>query len=257
MLEGEAALQELIILDPYQAPKIQGMKDTYVDVKAKDGHGRWYIIEMQVLNVEGLEQRILYNACKTYAAQLDSGERYRELTDVIAITITDFIMFPERPGIVSQFQLRAEDGGLYSDDLALVFAELPKFNKTEDQLHSIQDKWFYFLQQARSFDHEPAALATEAPIHHALSIANRAGLSREELDAQEKREIFIGDQRNAHDKALNRGRAEGHEKGRQEGRAEGKHEAALSIARQLLPLLDDAAIAAATGLSQAEVAALR
>jgi len=122
-------LNDVTILDPYLAPKIRGMKDSYLDVRAKDETGKSYIIEMQVLNVAGFEKRVLYNACKTYAGQLSSGEDYHLLTDVIAITITDFIMFPDLNAISNKFKLRADAGEVYNDDLELVFAELPKFRK--------------------------------------------------------------------------------------------------------------------------------
>ncbi len=96
------------------------MKDTYLDVKAKDESGKSYIIEMQVLNVEGFEQRILYNACKAYAGQLDSGEAYIHWPMwllVIAITITDFVMFKELIDVVNSFKLRADNDHVYHDDL--------------------------------------------------------------------------------------------------------------------------------------------
>jgi len=133
-LKSPLCIAEVTILDPYLAPKIKGMKDTYLDVQAKDEQGKSYIIEMQVLNVEGFEQRILYNACKAYSGQLDSGQSYHTLTDVIAITITDFLMFKELSEVVNRFKLRAASGHVYHDDLELVFAELPKFNKCEDEL---------------------------------------------------------------------------------------------------------------------------
>ena len=59
-LESPYRLRHLTILDPYSAPKINGMKDTYLDVKACDEQGKDYIIEMQVLNVAGFEKRVLY-----------------------------------------------------------------------------------------------------------------------------------------------------------------------------------------------------
>src|SRR5258708_2775385 len=102
-LKSPYKIEEVKILDPYLAPKIQGIKDTYVDVRARDEQNRWYIIEMQVLNVEGFEKRVLYNACKSYASQLDSGERYHLLTEVVAVTITNFVMFKERAEIVNNF----------------------------------------------------------------------------------------------------------------------------------------------------------
>jgi predicted transposase/invertase (TIGR01784 family) len=244
-LRSPYRIAEVKILDPYQAPKIVGMKDTFVDVQAIDENGKRYIIEMQVLNVQGFEQRVLYNACKAYANQIRKGEDYHMLTDVIALTITDFVMFPERNGVVSKFKLRATDGELYSDDLELVFAELPKFDKPENALVDIQDKWLYFLQHADDLALIPPAFLDEPSLVHAFEIANRANLTVEEEEAQCRREIFIQDQRGAIEKA------------KTEGRTEGEREATLRIARSLLASMDDISIAAATGLPPAEVAGLR
>jgi len=37
-----------------------------VDVKCFDQGGRHYVVEWQILNVEGLENRIVYNTSKAY-----------------------------------------------------------------------------------------------------------------------------------------------------------------------------------------------
>jgi len=55
-LQAPYRIVALTLLDPYLAPKIRGMKDTYLDVRARDERGHWYIIEMQVLNVAGFEK---------------------------------------------------------------------------------------------------------------------------------------------------------------------------------------------------------
>jgi len=249
-LESPHRIADLTILDPYLAPKIQGIKDTYLDVRAQDEQGKSYIIEMQVLNVAAFEKRVLYNACKTYAGQIDRGEDYHLLTDVIAITITDFVMFDDLPAIVNKFRLRAEAGRVYSDDLELVFAELPKFTKTEAELETVLDRWLFFLKHAGRIDAVPATLQTEPAIVRAFDIANKAGLTREELDDQERREIFIQDQRGALELAEQRGMKKGAETGRAEERKR--------IAQALLDVMaDDALIAQTTGLSIDEVRALR
>ena len=94
----------------------------------------------------------------------------------------------------------------------------------------------------------PKAL-DEAPIREAFNIANTAALSPEELEQQERRHDFIRLQRGAHDKAFEDGLAA--------GEARGKQAKALTVARNLLPILGDAAIASATGLSLEAVARLR
>ena len=57
-------ITDLTIVDPYNIPMLRGMKDTYVDVKAVLSNDSKVIIEMQVLNNEGFEKRVLYNAAK-------------------------------------------------------------------------------------------------------------------------------------------------------------------------------------------------
>ncbi|GET41823.1 hypothetical protein MiSe_66370 [Microseira wollei NIES-4236] len=78
------------------------MKDTYLDVKAKITGDKTVIIEMQVLNVESFEKRILYNAAKSYSVQLQTGEKYSLLNPVIALNITDFEMFEQFDLVISR-----------------------------------------------------------------------------------------------------------------------------------------------------------
>ena len=252
---------DLVIVDPYQIPMLKGMKDTYVDVKARLADGRQVIIEMQVLNVEGFEQRILYNAAKSYSRQLAEGEDYTLLNPVIALTLTEFVMFEGGPEL-SRFILLEKDRFIqYRDDIELIFIELPKFTKGEEALADLKDKWLYFVKNAGRLSLVPKALAGDTQIQAAFAIANTAGLSEEELDKQERRHDFIRLQRGWQKKAYRDGReeglAEGREEGREEGRVEGGQAKALAVACHLLPLLDDAAIAAATGLNREAVAKLR
>ncbi|MEA5478312.1 Rpn family recombination-promoting nuclease/putative transposase [Pseudanabaena galeata UHCC 0370] len=271
LYEGLDIIQDLEILDPYLAPKIRGIKDTYVDVKAnirnQEGEITSVIIEMQVLNVEGFEKRILYNASKAYSTQLDIGEDYTILQPVIALTITDFEMFPDLEQILSRFILKEKtyltDYPVY--DIELVFIELPKFKKELEELETITDKWLYFLKTARKLDAVPTVMGNEPAIKKAFAIASQANLSKQELDDLERRSIFIHDQRNALKKAtrlgLEQGKKEGIQQGIQQGIEQGIEQgelkAKLAIAQQLLAVLDDEAICQSTGLSLDAIAKLR
>ncbi|MDD5037693.1 MAG: Rpn family recombination-promoting nuclease/putative transposase [Methylococcaceae bacterium] len=215
----ERAIQELTIVDPYPIPLIKGMKDTYVDVKARLADGRRVIIEMQVLNVQGFEQRILYNAAKAYSLQLQKGEDYGLLNPVIALTLTDFILF-DTTELTSRFKLLEKKQLIeYGDDIELIFIELPKFTLNESDLETARDRWLYFVKHAGSLEFIPDSLAREPHIHQAFDIANLAGMSEAELEAQEKRFDFIRLQRGSIDKARQEGREEGREEGLQQGEA--------------------------------------
>ncbi|HAG84033.1 MAG TPA: transposase [Cyanobacteria bacterium UBA12227] len=251
LYKGESTIKDLEILNPYLAPRIRGVKDTYLDVKATITGDKTVIIEMQVLNVEGFEKRILYNAAKAYSLQLDSGEDYTLLNPVIALTITDFEMFPNLDKLISRFVLKQKDYlvDYLIYDIELVFVELPKFKKNLKELETLTDKWIYFIKTARTLQDVPDTMGAVPEINKAFKIANQANLSREELEDLEKREIYIHDQRNAIKRALRQGR--------EEGREEGIKEAKLEIAKQLLDLLDEDMISQKTGLSIEEVQKLK
>ena len=255
LYDGNMIIKDLEILNPYLAPKIRGVKETYLDVKAHLDNGTTVIIEMQVLNIEGFEKRILYNAAKAYSTQLGVGQDYNLLDPVIALTITDFEMFPEINQLISRFILKEKDFLIDYPihDIELVFVELPKFDKESDRLETLADKWLYFLKCARQLDVVPESMNLVPEIKQAFDMANEVNLTPEQIEDMEMQEMFIHDQRNAIKKALNQGRQEGLE----EGVEHGKVAARLEMAQKLLDVLDDEAISRASGFSMAEVTQLR
>ncbi len=123
--------------------------------------------------------------------------------------------------------------------------ELPKFQQPLAQLNTLTEKWIYFLQHARDLSVVPPTMGDVAEIQQAFAIANRANLSEEELDELEHQSIFIQDQRGAITKAT------------KQGIQQGRQEVQWEIARRLLGVMEDGAIAQTTGLSLTEIQALR
>jgi len=247
LYEGQSVIEDLTILDPYLSPKIRGVKESYLDVRAKLQSGDTVIIEMQVLNVEGFEKRILYNAAKAYSIQLDKGEKYAELSPVIALTITDFEMFPEIDRSISRFVLKEKEFLIdyLSGDLQLVFLELPKFKVPLDELKSLTDKWIYFMQHAPDLSIVPQIMGNVTEIQQAFEIANRATLTREELDELEHQSFFIQDQQGAIVKAL------------KQGIEQGNKQTKIEIARRLISVMDDRTISEITNLTLDEIETLK
>jgi len=185
-LDDEKHIIDLEIVDPYNIPKLKGMKDTYVDVKAILTDQTTVIIEMQVLNHPGFENRILYNAAKNYSMQLVKGERYDLLKPVIALTIVDFGMFLDNKELTNHFKMiNKKDFTDYHDDIELIFVELNKFNKKEIECESSFDKWLYFLKNAGDITVVPKDLPE--PIKSAYAVSNEAGMTAEELELQYKK----------------------------------------------------------------------
>ena len=244
--DNKQKITDLTIVDPYSIPLLRGMKDTYVDVKAELSDKSRVIIEMQVLNHEGFEKRILYNAAKNYSIQLKKGDAYHLLNPVIALTITDFILFDNSPELINNFKLLEKKQFIeYSDDIELIFIELPKFIKTEQELETIQDKWIYFIKNAGDLNYIPDNLEQE--LEKAFNVANEAGLSEEELELQHKKKDWIYIQKGSIELATKTGL----QKGLQQGEVNAKTKMVLNAHQIGLPIRT---ISELTGLREDEIA---
>jgi len=251
--EGEHTIEDLEIVDPYQIPLLKGMKDTFVDVKARLKSGKYIIIEMQVLNVKGFEKRILHNAAKQYSQQLKKGNSYQLVNPVIALTFTNFRMFDDSEEYISHFRLLERKRYTeYSDDVELIFVELPKFIKAENQLDNIKEKWIYFLKKAGDLSYIPESLSDPC-IEKAFETINEAALSPEELELQEKRHDFIRMQIGSLELAKEQGLKQGLEQGIEKGKQSSQIEFVVNSYRIGLSV---STISEVTGLDDDEIMAL-
>ncbi len=155
-------------------------------------------------------------------------------------------MFQDFRSVISYWNLREKDTLIkYSDDIELIFVELPKFTKSEEELDTITDKWIYFIKHAGELDFIPHTF-TEPHLVEAFDMANTAGLSEDELDLQFKRRDFIYLQKGSLEKA------------KKEGRQEGRTAEKIAIAKTSLRQgLDTHVIALITGLSLPEIGQLQ
>ena len=126
---------------------------------------------------------------KNYANQLEKGDKYTLLNPVIALTIVNFKMFSCKKFKSIYKLFEKENFTQYKDDIELVFIELPKFNKSFEECKNIEDKWIYFIKNARDLQVVPKL--KDKNLKQAFSIANTASFSKEELEIQEKREEFL------------------------------------------------------------------
>jgi predicted transposase/invertase (TIGR01784 family) len=243
--DSQVKIANLEIVDPYNIPMIKGIKETFVDVKALLDDGTKVIIEMQVLNHMGFEKRVLYNAAKNYSLQLNKSDDYHLLNPVIALTIVDFVMFEDTKKVLSRFKLlEKEDFISYSDDIELLFVELPKFQKSINELSNIKDEWIYFLKNAGSLEYVPNNLNEE--IKQALNDVNEANISKDELESQHKRKEFISIQK----LAIMKAQEDGHYKGLEQGE---KNKALDITKKSLAQGLDMETIKLITGLNDKEL----
>ena len=197
LYDGRDEITGLKLQDPYNIPRLKGLKDSYLDVKVQRADGTWVLVEMQVLKLPGFDKRVLFNTAKQYGNQLQRSEEYTGINPVVALTITDFVMFPEYPNVISRYRLFEKEllTQYSAEGIELVFAELPKLTKTHKEAVHLWEKWLCFLKEAGSLQMVPESLAEVPEIREAFAIANYAGLTQEEADIADKKMQWWRDQR--------------------------------------------------------------
>jgi len=216
-LEGERRIVDLTFLREEERPRVAEMKLSIVDVKCCDAGGTRYVVEMQVLNVEGFEKRVVYNASKAYVNQLGAGSEYPTLDDVVAVSICDFVLWPERDGepsvpLVSRWRMREEQGGRAGlSQVRYVFVELPKLAADRPPA-TVAEEWAYVFNRAEMLTSVPSLL--HAPeTRRAMEAARTASFDEADWEAYDRTRIAEQDARGALTLARREGRAEGREEG--------------------------------------------
>jgi len=225
-LKGEDTIVDLEFLDGVQQPEIEARKESIVDVLVRDQKGTKYIIEMQVAKIEGFEKRAQYYAAKTYCSYFNVGNPYDSLKKVVFLAITSYEVFPNKKDVYKSDHVVLDRASYENDlqDFSFTFVELPKFNKTLDELETLEDKWYYFLKHAEESQSIAAPLKKSHEIQEAFHILERNHWSEAEIRNYERIAMAVADAQGAIVAAKKDGRAEGREEGRQEGRQEGLQE---------------------------------
>ncbi|OHD13041.1 MAG: hypothetical protein A2Y41_04495 [Spirochaetes bacterium GWB1_36_13] len=226
---------EVEIQNPYQVPKIAELKNTVLDVKCKDQRNISYLVEMQVAKANGFEKRVLYYTSKAYVNQIEIGEDYPHLNQVVFLGILDFNIFESQEYLSTHLILNQNTQEHALKDLYFNFVELPKFNKNEHQLQTIEDKWIYFLKNAKNLEVVPESM-NEKELKSAFETLQKYGWNKEELEVYDNIAIYRQDERGRIEQAKMDGLKEGEEIGIEKGKIEGKIEEKKEVAQNLLKL---------------------
>ncbi|CAO5674629.1 MAG: hypothetical protein HEEMFOPI_00094 [Holosporales bacterium] len=244
---------DITYLKPIQDPEISSQKTSIVDILCKDEKGNQYIVEMQVAREKGFIKRAQYYAAKAYCNQAEAGSAYHDLKEVIFLAITEFVMFPDKESFKSDHIIL--DKKTHTHDLkgfSFTFLELPKFNKSEDDLLDMIDKWCYFFKYAKDTDPESIKRISKnfAILPTVFKELDRAYWTKDELFTYEDTLKKEKDLKAAFDQQYDDGIAKGIELGIEKGKEQGILEAKLETARKMKEIgLSIEQIADVTGLS--------
>lgn len=240
---GDHTIESIEYLPSEQLPLAAGAKLSILDVRCKDRSGTTFVVEMQLIHVDGFINRVVYNGCKAYAGQLQEAEEYVQLTDVVAISICNFELWPDDEQraqglplvpMLSRWNMTERKSGNHGLlQVQYVFLELPKL-PSERPKEPGAELWAWLFAHGRELTEIPTDLQS-APHRRALELANKATFTQGELDAYRRVIDEIGQAKTLAAMRWREGRAEG----LAEGRAEGKAAAVLAVlAARRIPVPD-------------------
>jgi len=184
-LEGDRRIKSVTLKNPWQPPDIPILKETILDIRAVDNRDISFIVEMQIKDTKFFDKRAIYYTSKAYTGQIKKGEDYPKLNQVIFIGILDFNSFEGNNYLTRHLILNRETMNQDLRDLEFNFIELKKFNKCEEELDSIIEKWIYFIKNAENLTMIPKSAAEIPELNEAYGLAAMNAWTEEELEIYE------------------------------------------------------------------------
>ncbi len=117
-------------LSPEIIPDLHEGKNSIVDVRCTDNHGRHFIVEMQVGRQNGYLKRALMNTTKVYSRQLMKDEQFHNSQPVYSLNLLDHLFKPEHADWYHHYAMtNRNDMDEFIDDIQIIMIELPKWRK--------------------------------------------------------------------------------------------------------------------------------
>ncbi|MCI7780602.1 MAG: Rpn family recombination-promoting nuclease/putative transposase [Bacteroidales bacterium] len=239
------------------------------DVYCEGENGEKFIVEMQNAYQEFFKDRSLFYTTFPIREQAEKGSDWDfRLTHVYTVALLNFDMHEESfdtADICHTVKLcDVKTHKVFYRKLDFIYVEIAKFDKTEDELVTLYDKWLYVLKNLSRLESRPKVLLDKV-FDRLFEEAEIAKFTPRELREYEDSRKAYRDLKNSLDTAkregiaegmekglaegMERGLAEGLEKGFEKGRLEERRKAMAEkqeIARQLL----------ATGMTAEQVSAI-
>jgi hypothetical protein len=213
-------------LPPEQLGYIEENRKAVYDVYCTSATGERFIVEMQASPQPYFLERILFYMAYPVISQApkgkvtginSKGEEVRvpwdySISGVYMICILDSIIFPEEKAkdiVMERMKImRQEAKETATDKWEVITIELPKFNKTEDELQTVVDKWIYSIKNMEKLSECPQNL-NEDIFRDLYEKAKVNNLTKKEMETYSKSiweydDVILG---------MRRSRDEGREEG--------------------------------------------
>lgn len=211
------------------------------DLYCENEKGEKFIVELQKSKQNFFKDRTIYYSTFPIREQAKRSEWNYRLNAVYTIAILDFVFDSDKNNPYKyRYDVKLTDTEtckVFYDKLTFIYLEMPKFNKTVDELETRFDKWLYVLKNLNRLDRIPERLR-EQVFEKLFETAEIAKFTPEQIRSYEDSLKYYRDLKNSLETA----------------RTEGKAEVALRMLRSNEPIEK---IIKFTGLSKDEILKLK
>ena len=253
LFDGRKVIKDLKYNNSEHVGDIYTERKAIFDVYCESVDGEKFTVEMQNASQKYLKDRTIYYSTFPIREQAPKGEWDFKLNPVYTVALVNYDMKEkafDQQEISHQVQLcDTATKQVFYDKLEFIYVEVTKFNKTEDELVTLYDKWVYALKNLANLTDRPAALRDKI-FDRLFQVAEIAKFTPTELREYEDSLKAYRDLKNSLDTAEEKGVIKGIEIGRAEGRAEGIMLTAKNLKSMGFSIAD---IVKATGLSEDDI----
>lgn len=162
LLKDSGGLSDLTFIKSEQLGTTEADRKAIFDLYCQNSKGEKFIVELQKAKQKYFKDRSIYYSTFPIQEQALKGDWDYKLNAVYTISIMDF-EFDESQSHKNKLRhdiqlLDIETKELFYDKLKFIYLEMPKFNKTIDELETHYDKWLYVLKNLPKLDRIPEKL---------------------------------------------------------------------------------------------------
>ena len=212
LFEGFQVIKDVKYLNSEHVGDVYAERKAIFDVYCENERGEKFIVEMQNAYQRYFKDRSLFYSTFPIREQAPKGAEWNfKLEHVYTVALLNFDLKEEA---FDQDDINHDVGLLdkkthkvFNDKLSFKYVEIAKFDKTEDELVTLYDKWLYVLKNLSRLDERPAALK-EKVFTKLFKEAEIAKFTPTELKEYEDSLKSYRDVKNSIDTALEKGREE-------------------------------------------------
>ena len=258
LLKGQRRICEIRFLDKELLGTTVEDRNCIYDIYCRDERGAEFIVEMQNRQQANFRERALYYVSRAISNQGEKGDDWKfKLMPVYAVFFMNFHFDLPFQRFRTDVTLRDEaTNNLFSDNIHLIFLQMPLFKKEEHECENDFERWIYVLKHMETLERMPFK-ARKAVFKRLEDVVTLASLNKAERRLYEENLKVYRDNLATEAYAVDYGMRKGREEGRAEGRVEGREEERLKNARGMKAEgIPSELIAKITGLSLQEIEAL-